>query len=423
MSTTQWPRTVDLREHIHPGDVVVWSHAGGEPPGLVARLLEQRHEFGGNISVFLSGVSFSETLQPEHADVIRFVSIGGIGTHSRLARARCLDVIPCRFSDIPDLIATRRIPVDVAMFSGSLPDVDGRISLGPTMAIARELMDAARVSLVEINPHVPFVFGDTLVDIDQFDVVVESDATLVAAPAGRSSISPTTRRLCENVATLVPDRATLQVGFGSVGRALPAFLADRTDLGVHSAIMTDELVELIDSGVITGAAKERDAGLVVCGELLGSPRLYRFADRNPNLALRSSSYLLSQQVLGEFSSLVSINSALQVDLTGQVNAESRDGVHVGAVGGAVDFVRAAARSQQGASIIALPSSTSDGRSRIVSALDRGVVTTARSEVEFVVTEYGVADLRGRPLSDRARALVSVAHPEHRDALAAIDVAS
>jgi acetyl-CoA hydrolase len=418
----QWPTTLDFRRYVSPGDTVAWSHAGGEPQALVAQLLEQRHQLGGEIGAFLTGVSFSETLKPEHADVIHFTSIGGIGTHQRLARAGCLDVLPCRYSDLPGLIAGNRVRIDVALFSGSLPDADGRISLGPTMAVARDILAAARVVIVEINPNVPYVLGETLVEVSRFDAVTCSEQPLVSAPAA-GPLSPVAEQVCRNTAALVPDGATLQLGFGSVGRALPTFLGSHINLGIHSAILTDELADLIDAGVANGVAKELDAGLAVAGELLGSERLYRFADHNPLVALRGTTQLLADDVLSRFETLVSVNSALEVDLTGQVNAESRRGIHVGAVGGQVDFVRAAARSPKGASIIALPSTTTSNSSRIVPALDRGVVTTARSEVEIVVTEYGAADLRGRSIRDRARALVEIAHPDHRAFLSTLDVVS
>jgi acyl-CoA hydrolase len=419
----QWPTSIDFRRFVSPGDTVVWSHAGGEPRRLVAQLLEQRHGLGGPFQVFLTGVSFSEAVQPEHADVIQFTSIGVIGTHQRLARAGCLDVLPCRYSDLPGMIAAKRVPIDVALFSGSLPDSDGRISLGPTMAIARDILEAARVAIIEINPHVPYVLGDTIVELAEFDAVISSDQPLVAAPTANGRISAEAERVCANVAALIPDRCTLQLGFGSVGRALPGFLASRRDIGIHSAIITDELAGMIESGVANGAAKEVDTGLAVAGELLGTDRLYRFADHNSGLALRGTSYLLAEEVLSRFASLVSVNGALQVDLTGQVNAESRQGIHVGAVGGQVDFVRAAARSPNGTSIIAMQSTTSGNESRIVPMLDQGVVTTARSEVEVVVTEYGAADLRGRSLRERTEALVQIAHPDHRDSLSALEVAS
>jgi acyl-CoA hydrolase len=418
VKSARWPRALDLRRFVSPGDTVAWSHAGAEPRSLVSQLVTQRQSFGGRITVFLTGVSFSDALKPEHADIIRFVSVGGFGTHSRLAEAGCLEVIPCRFSDLPDLIASHRVGVDVAMFSGSVPDADGLVSLGPTMAINHELLAAARVSLLEMNPNVPYVLGDTLVDVAQFDAVIVSDVPLVTAPRAKTRMSAAAKALCENVASLIPDGSTLQVGLGSVGQALPRFLGARKDIGLHSSIMTDELADLVESGVINGSAKERDHGIAVTGELLGTEHLYRFAHRNPKLMLRSTSYLLSEEVLAGFRALVSVNGALQVDLTGQVNAESRGGVHVGAVGGALDFIRAAARSTDGASIIALQSTTSDHQSRIVGSLDNGVVSTPRSEVEFVVTEHGVADLRGRAIPERAEALTAIAHPDHRRMLCA-----
>jgi len=419
----RWPTSIDFRRFVSRGDTVAWTHAGGEPQSLVAQLLDQRHRLGGNIRVFLTGVSFSETLQPDHADVIRFTSIGGIGTHQRLARAGCLDVLPCRYSDLPGLIAAHRVQIDVALFSGSLPDADGRISLGPTMAVARDVLETARVAIVEINPNVPYVLGDTIVDLSEFDAVTWSEEPLVAAPTSNKPLSAEAEQVCRNVAKLIPDQSTLQLGFGSVGSALPRFLASRSDLGLHSAILTDEIADLIESGAANGGAKELDAGMAVAGELLGTGRLYRFADRNRDVALRRTSYLLGEDVLSRFRSLVSVNGALEVDLTGQVNAESRHGVHVGAVGGSVDFVRAAARAPNGTSIIALPSTTSNHRSRIVPTLDHGVVTTPRSEVEVVVTEYGAADLRGRSLRDRAQALIQIAHPDHRPSLSALEVVS
>jgi acyl-CoA hydrolase len=421
--TARWPRTIDFSKFVVPGDTIAWSHAGGEPRGLVAQLIRQRHDLGGRIGVFLTGVSFSEALHPEDADVIDFTSIGGIGTHHRLARAGCLDVLPCRYSDLPALIASGRVRIDVALFSGSPPDADGKVSLGPTVSIGRDILAAARVAIIEINPHVPYVLGDTRVELSEFDAVTWSEEPLVVAPADRAAASPVVEQVCRNVAELIPDESTLQLGFGSIGRELPRFLADRRDLGIHSAILTDELVDLIESGVATGKAKECDAGIAVAGELLGGERLYRFADSNPAVELRRTSYLLDEELLGRFGSLVSVNSALEVDLTGQVNAESRAGVHVGAVGGQVDFVRAGARSPRGASVIALASTGSKGRSRIVPALDHGVVTTARSEVEFVVTEHGVADLRGRSIAERAESLVRIAHPDHRTELSKVTVVS
>ena len=412
---TTWPRTVDFRRRIRPGDTVVWSHAGAEPTSLITQFLDQRHTFGGPVNVFLTGVSFSETVRPEHSDVVTFSSIGGLGTHRRLADAGCLDVVPLRYGDLPSMIERREVSVDVAMVIGTAPGPDGLVSLGPTVAVSREVLASARVSYLEINPNVPYLGGDALVAVEDFDEVVYGDEPLVTMPLSDGPPSAVSERICAHIAGLIIDGATVQLGIGSVGVNLPGFLRNHRDLGIHSAILTDPLVDLIQAGVANGSRKERDPGVAVAGELLGSEKLYRYADHNAAVALRRSADLLDAGVLGGFRRFVSVNSALQVDLTGQVNAEAMGATHVGAVGGQVDFVRAGAGSAEGLSVIALPA-TARGCSRIVAALDGGVVTTARSEVDAVVTEYGVARLRGLTLSRRAAALEAIAHPDHREAL-------
>jgi acyl-CoA hydrolase len=396
---------------------VAWSHAGSEPIGLIAQLLEQRRRLGSDIKVLLYGVSYSGILRPEHADVLSFTSIGGLGTLAALAHGGCLDILPCRYSDLPRLVSSGVAAADVYMTVGSLPDEDGAISIGPTVALARDLLDAARTKIVEINPHVPYVGGDATVPLATFDAAVFSDRPLVSPPPPRAA-SPAVDAICAKVAKLIPDGATIQLGIGSIGQRLPQHLNGHRDLGVHSAVISDGIAELIQKGVATGKRKEVDNGLAVGGECLGSAALYDFVNRNEWVELRRASYVLSEDVLGSFDRLVSVNSALQIDLTGQVNAETRNGIHIGAVGGQVDFVRAAARAPHGVSIIALPSTTSSGQSRIVRRLDSGVVTTPRSEVGMIVTEHGIADLRGRPLGERTRMLIDIAHPDHRAELVA-----
>lgn len=414
--TAALPRTIDLTRHTRPGDTVCWSHAGAEPSSVIDQLLEQRHALGG-VNVLLTGVSYGGVLTPHHADAIRFRGIGGLGTHRVLSAAGVLDVLPCRFSDLPQLVDEGVVRTDVMIVSASLPDRDGMVSLGPTVALSHDLLAHARVAIAEVNPNIPYVLGDTLVPLHRFDAVVRSDRQPVPMPPPGPP-SESVHRICRTIAELIPDGATLQLGIGSVANALPAHLRDHRGLGVHSAILTDGIMDLVRSGVADGSQKERDPGVAVGGELIGSAELYRFADRNPQLALHRSSRLLAPETLGSFDRLVSVNSALQVDLTGQVNAEVMGTVHVGAVGGSVDFVRAAALSRHGRSVIALPS-TARGQSRIVPRLDVGVVTTARCEVDCVVTEFGRADLRGMSVGERARALIAIAHPDHRRALAEI----
>jgi acetyl-CoA hydrolase len=410
-----WPATVDLRRLVSPGDTVAWTHGGAEPTALVGQFLDQAPSFAP-VDVFLTGLGWSDLLQPRHAECIRFRGIGGLGTHQRLARAGCLDVVPCRLADLPRLIASRRLPIDVCFVLSSPPDRDGNVNLGPTVAVTHELLGAARVAVLEVNPRVPAVRGSTTVPLSRFDAVVSADHALVEAAPAKAEVSPVVAQICEHIAALVPDGATLQVGIGAIASAIPRFLGSRRNLGIHSGLISDPLLELMESGAVTGSSKEVDPGLAVAGELVGSARLYRSAAANPAVSLQPTAYLSAESVLGRFETFVSINSALEVDLAGQVNAEVQGGVTVGAIGGQVDFVRAAARAPHGRSVIALPSVTGKGRSRIVAQLDGGTVTTARSEVELVVTEYGVADLAGRSLSQRAAALIDVAHPDHRDAL-------
>lgn len=412
----QWPTEIDLTAHVQPGDTVSWSHAGAEPIALIHQFLDQRHRFGGRVEVFLTGVSFSNILTPEHADVIRFRGIGGLTAPRALARAGKLETVPRRYYDFPRLIRDGLLPVHVQFVSVSPPDPDGFVSLGVTVGLSNDILAQARVTIAEINPNMPRVPGDTSVHIDRFTAGIWSDRPLVTGPAPVEDLSPTVHQICSNIAGLIGDRATVQIGIGSIGVMLPRLLRDRRDLGIHSAILTDGLMDLIEAGVANGTGKRLDTGIAVAGELIGTRRLYEFANANPQVALRGTSYVLAPATFGQTDRLISINSALEIDLSGQVNAETLGGINVGAIGGQVDFVRGASASSGGASVIALQAVAGNGTSRIVSRLADGVVTTARSEVGFVVTEYGIADLRAKTVDERAAALAAIAHPDHRAAL-------
>lgn len=411
-----WPTAIDLTRFIRPGDTISWSHAGAEPVTLIRQFLDQRQDFGGPVGVFLTGVSFSNILKPEHADTIRFRGIGGLTAPRELSMAGKLDVLPRRYFDLPYLIRSGALPIDVQFLCVSPPDADGFVSLGVTVGLSNDILSQARVTIAEINPNMPRVGGDTAVHIDQFAAGIWSERALVQGPAPAEDLSDSVQQICSNIASIIGDRATVQIGIGSIGVMLPRVLRDRKDIGIHSAILSDGLVELIEAGVATGAAKNIDTGIAVAGELIGSERLYRFADRNPGVALRSTSYVLAPSTFAALPSLVSVNSALEIDLSGQVNAETLGGINVGAIGGQVDFVRGASAAPAGASVIALQAATGRGQSRIVSRLADGVVTTARSEVGFVVTEFGIADLRAKTVDERAEALAAIAHPDHRAAL-------
>ena len=411
-----WPTDICLADHIRPGDTISWSHAGAEPTTLIRQFLDQRHKLGGPVGVFLTGVSFSNILTPEHADVIRFRGIGGLTAPRSLAKAGKLETLPKRYSDFPRLIANDLLPIDVQFVTVSPPDKEGFCSLGVTVGLTNDIMAKARVTIAEINPRMPRVAGDTRVHIDSFAEAIWLDRPLVSGPAPVEDPSPAVMQICQKIASLIGDRSTVQIGIGSIGVMLPKVLMTRTDIGIHSAILTDGLMGMMEAGVANGRAKGIDTGIAVAGELIGTERLYAFANENPGVALRGTSYVLSPDTFAGLDRLISVNSALEVDLSGQVNAETLGGINVGAIGGQVDFVRGASHSRGGASIIALQAAASNGKSRIVSRLSDGVVTTPRAEVGFIVTEYGVADLRGKTVSERAEALAAIAHPDHRAAL-------
>jgi acyl-CoA hydrolase len=408
---------IDFTAVLRQGDTIVWSHGGSEPVTLIRAMMAQRHMLPQGIRILLCGLSFSDVLEPEFSDIFQFFGIGGLGSLRRLTKAGKIDVLPARFSDMPDFIRTRRIPVDVAMVSVTPPDASGRASLGATVALSPDALVAARVRIAQINPNLPYVTGpDALIELDRFDLVVSGDEPLPEAPPARMP-SPNVDRVCELTASYIGDGSTVQLGIGSISESLPLFLRNHRHLGVHSAILTDGLADLIDLGAVDNERKEIDMGVTVAGELVGTRRLYDFVDHNNSVALRSSRYVLDGAVLRRLRRLVSVNSALEVDLSGQVNAETAGGSYVGAIGGHVDFVNAAAHAPEGMSVVALTSTRADGQSRIVFKLDSGTVTTARSEVDMVITEHGAAQLRARSLTQRAQALIGIAHPDHREVLA------
>ena len=403
---------LDLARLIRAGDGIVFGQGTGEPTALTERLVAQRAAFSG-AGIFF-GTGSSQTFQPEHADHLRFTGIGGIGTLRRLASAGKLDPVPCHISSIPDLLDRRVIRADVVMLQVSPPNEHGEHSFGLVNDYVRAAMKHARVVIAEVNARVPWTPCERPLRPEEIALAVHTDRAPLEMPTAK--FGETERRIAAHLADLVPERATLQVGIGAVPEAVIAMLADRRQLGVHSGMIGDSVVDLMRTGVVSNEHKGIDPGVTVSGVLFGTSRLYGFADRNPALRLCNTSYTHGAATLARVQRLFSVNSALEIDLTGQVNAEAVGPDYIGAVGGQVDFVRAAALSPGGVSVIALTSTGRRGDSKIVARLD-GPVTTPRSDVDLVATEHGVARLRGKSLRERARALIAIAAPEHRDALA------
>jgi acyl-CoA hydrolase len=402
----------DLKSWIRPGDHIVWSQAAGEPLTLIEALLAQRAELGP-LSAFM-GASFADTVQPEHADHIRFSSFGAIGQLKRLTRAGVLDVIPCHASRVGPYIMGGEIGCDVAMVQVSPVGPNGLHSYGVTNDYMPAAVARARVVIAEVNAQVPFTYGDGYLAPGQIHLRVDSDRPVVQAPS--APIGETDIAMAQAAAAFIGDGATLQMGVGATPDALLRQVADRRDLGVHSGIIGDAVVELIEKGAVTNARKPFDQGITVTGALIGTDRLYRFADRNPALEVRASAYVQDTARLAALPNLITVNTAIEVDLTGQVNAEQVAGDYLGGTGGHADFTRAGQRSAGGFAIVALPATAKGGaQSRIVLRLSSGV-TTARTDVDVVVTEFGSAELRAQPFRERARRLIAIAHPDFREGL-------
>lgn len=407
---------LDLRRHVRPGDLVMWGQASAEPLALTERLVEQRAELGG-VTCFVGMTS--GTLTPEHADHLRMVSYTGGGANRALARAEALEILPNRYSDLPTLITDGRLPVDVLMLQVPAPNRDGTTSYGLADEYLSAAAGVARVVLAEVNDRLPRTAGRSRVRLDDLDAVVFTSRD-VGQPA-TAELDDVGERVAAHVEGLVEDGSTLQIGIGALPDAVVRRLSSRRGLGVHSGQIGDAVAELMEAGVVTNEHKEVDRHTSVTGWLAGSQRLLALADGNPAISLRDTRYTHDPAVLARLSRLVAINSAVEVDLTGQVNAEVAGGLYVGAVGGSIDFMRAAALSRGGVPITAMPSSAK-GSSRIVARLS-GPVTVPRADAGVVVTEHGVADLRGLTLLQRRSALLDIADPAHRGHLDAEPPAS
>ncbi|QNG38557.1 acetyl-CoA hydrolase/transferase family protein [Geodermatophilaceae bacterium NBWT11] len=399
---------IDLAALLRPGDGVWWGQGPAEPEPLVDALLDQVGAIGP-LRAF-SGLTWNPRLADPPPE-LTVLSYGGLGELRGLAASGRLEVVPCHYSALPRLFASGALPHDVGLLQVSPPDADGTVSLGIGVEYVADAIAHTRTLVAEVNAQMPATEGTARLPLSAFAAVVRTDRPLRDAPV--RAPDDVERQIAAHVAALVEDGDTLQLGVGSLPNAVLEALAGHRDLGVHSGMITDGVLDLVERGVVTGARKEIDPGLVVTGAALGSAALYRRLADHP-VRFRAASYTHDPAVLSRLRSLVAVNSAIEVDLLGQVGAEVRRGVHVGAVGGQVDFSRAA--SLTGArSVIALRS-TSGGASTIRAQLDSAVVSTGRVDVDAVVTEHGTAHLTGCTVAERARRLVGVAAPEHHEDL-------
>ena len=325
------------------------------------------------------------------------------------------DYTPCYFYRIP-LLWGEDLPVDVAIIQVSTPDEHGYCSLGVSVDYTKHAVAAAKIVIAQVNKYMPRTLGDSFVHVSQMHHIIEQDEPLLSP--GAPNIGEVEKAIGENCASLVKDGDCLQLGIGAIPDAVLLFLKERKDLGIHTEMFSDGVLELVKEGVINNSKKNFNPGKMIATFLIGSQEFYEFVDNNPMVSMHPVTYTNDPFIAGQNDNLVSINSCVQVDLLGQVSSETVGMTQISGVGGQVDFVRAAAVSKGGRSIIAMPSTAKGGSvSKIVSILDEGsVVTTNRCDVQYIVTEHGIANLKNRTNKERARALIEIAHPNFREEL-------
>lgn len=405
---------VDL---IRDEDTVVVPTGVGEPPTILEALSERRREKRDvTVSQILSMRPF-DYLDPETADHVRHTSYFFGGATRAGGRAGWVDYRPSYFSEMPSLIRSGLFPADVVVSMASPMDEHGYFSLSLAPDYTMAAIEKARAVILEVNPHVPYAYGDCHVHIDQVAAVVEDERPLTEV--GLPTIGPVQKAIGGFVAEMIPDGATVQIGYGAIPDAVVMQLTDRKDLGVHTEMIGDGILTLVESGAVTNRAKNVDRGHMKATFALGSRRLYDFLDHNPAVQMHPVDVTNDPYLVGRHDRLHTINATMQIDFLGQCGSESLGRVPYSGTGGQADFVRAANRSRDGKSFIVLPSTAKDDTiSRIVPCLTEGThVSTSKNDISYVVTEYGVAQLRGRSSRERARALIGIAHPAFRDELA------
>ena len=400
---------------IQSGQHVFIHSAAATPRELVQAMSLRSHELS-DVKLYSIHTEWEATyLKPEHAGAFHLNTFFVGGNVRKAVNAGKASYIPMFLSEIPVAIRSGAIHLDVALISVSPPDKNGYCTLGVSCDITKAAIDNAKVIIAEINPYMPRVAGDGIIHCSNITAAVEVSYPIYEAP--EKPISEREQKIGAHVAALVPNGATLQMGIGGIPNAVLHELKNHKDLGIHTEMFSDGIIDLVQSGVINNKMKSIHRGLIVSGFAIGSRRLYDFMDDNPSIRLLDIEYVNNPTVIRKNDKVIAINSAIEIDLFGQVCADSIGFRQYSGVGGQVDYMRGAALSRGGKPIIALPSTTSNGISRIVSQLRPGAsVVTTRSHVHYVVTEYGTAYLHGKTLQQRAKALIAIAHPDQREQL-------
>jgi len=412
-------RTVSAEEAvavIRSGERVFIHSIAAAPQRLIAAMTARASELRVVEIISLHTEGPAPYAAPELARSFRVNTIFVSANVRRAVEEGRADYLPVFLSEVPQLFRAGALPLDVALVQVSPPDRHGFCSLGTSVDVSRAAVQTARTVIAQVNPRMPRTHGDGMIHEDDIDFLVPVDDPIHEVPT--RPLSEVEKAIGRHCAELVDDGACLQLGIGAIPQATLAALSDHQRLGIHTEMLSDGVVDLVERGVITGEAKRVHPGKIVASFALGSRRFYDFLDDNPLVAMLDVAYTNDTAVIRRNPKVTAINAAIEVDLTGQVCADSIGDRLYSGVGGQMDFIRGASLSEGGKPIIALKSTTSKGESRIVSYLKPGAgVVTTRAHVHFVVTEHGIADLWGKNLRQRAAALIAIAHPTHRDALA------
>lgn len=411
----RWTTAADAVKAVQSGDTIVVSHACGEPRVLPDALVQRADELHDVRTVSVLILGDAPYCRPEYAGSFRHLSIF-CGPKTRSAVNEGLaDFVPCFFSQVPSLLG-KHVPVDVAMVSVSPPDANGYCSLGVSVDYAKRAVECARTVIAEVNPTMPRLGGDCLVHVSDVDFLVPVTEPIRTLPPAVPSDEE--RRAGENVAALIEDGACVQLGIGAMPEVVSGRLTDRRNLGVHSEMISDGVMALVECGAITGSAKTLHPGKIVATFIMGSRRLYDWLDDNPLIEMHPVSYTNNPAIIAQNRDMVAINAALEIDLLGQVCADMLGPYQYSGVGGQVDFTRGARLAEGGKAVIVLTSTARNGEvSRIVPTLKPGAaVTTSRNDVDYIVTEYGAAQLHGKTVRQRMQALIEIAHPRFREDL-------
>lgn len=400
---------------IKSNDNIFVHTAVAAPQHLIKNLVNRAPELR-NVQIYhLHTEGNADYANPEYKDSFR-VNALFIGANVRKAiQEGRASYIPIFLSEAPRLFRNNIVDLDVALVTVSPPDKHGFCSLGVSIDVSKAAVDSANVIIAQVNKHMPRTHGDGLIHINDIDFLVEKDEPIIEMPP--LAITETQHKIGEHIAGMIEDGATLQMGIGAIPNAVLSCLNNHKDLGIHSEMFSDGIIPLIENGVLTGSKKKKHPGTIVGTFAMGSKKLYDYIDDNPMFKMLDAAYVNNPEVIRKNPKVTAINSAIEIDLTGQICADSIGKKMYSGVGGQMDFIRGASLSEGGLPIIALPSISSKGISKISPVLKEGAgVVTTRSHVHYVVTEYGVVNLYGKSLRERAELLISIAHPDHREEL-------